>query len=163
MAIKRKLNFGFGTNPDNINMSALPPSALGQIGGVYEVKDNGWQMYQLVDAGPSVAGDLGYDKGYSNSGLYCNATRTIGNSTQNEVAGVFTTAVTLNYFTLLRKKGVFNVKSADSTINARGLGITSDTSANRVILQAGSVKTIGIAQAAQSTGFVSALLNINYI
>lgn len=161
MAIKRKMNLGFGTDPDSVNMSALPPQSQGQLGGIYETNDKGWQFMQLVDAGPAVAGDVGYYKVSGGAVLFGQATRTIGNSFQNLVAGVFPFASTLNYYTLIRKRGTINVKSADATVTA-GKQFTSDAASNQVILLAGIIKPIGVALANQGGGFVSGYLDIPY-
>lgn len=171
MALKRKLNLGFGTDPDNVNLSELPLSAKGQIGGVYESKASRWQMYQLVDAGPSVAGDVGYEKVSAGVPLYGQATRTIGNSNLRLVAGIFTRAVTLNYYTLLRKAGVFACKSEVGLTNLGALAVAHTANNALTIVDTLSAATataalpsVGVALAARDgvTGKTSVLLDIPY-
>lgn len=166
MAKKRYMNLGFSTDPDAISLSALPPQSQGQLGGIYEQNEKRWQMFKLVDAGPSVAGDLGYIKSYD--GKY-EATRTIGNSSRNEVAGVFPTAVALNNFTLLRVGGLIDVKAGAGTF-ARGTHAVSDTSGNQVIPQPVDTSTtqtkhqvVGVAQGASASSLVSVALTLDYL
>lgn len=168
-------NWGPQGRPETFNSSTTsngtivvsgqtPPIPLvhaGDLGVVYEEGTKRWQIFEAVDAQNGAAGDVMYVKNYA---AYT-ATPTIGNSSQNEVAGIaelqYTTpSSTVRVCVALRIGGTISVKSADATINARGLGVTSDTSNNRVILQAGVVKSIGIAQAAQAGGFVSTFLTI---
>jgi hypothetical protein len=171
-------NFGPDGRPERFNASTaslnqstvspvLPLAHPGDIGVVYEEGTKRWQIYELVDAAMVAAGDVEYIKNYAGY----TATPTIGNSSQNEVAGIAelasaTPSATNRVCVALRIGGTINVKSADATINARGLEVISDTSTNRVILQiaAGSlVEPIGVSQAAQGGGFVSVFLRIKPI
>lgn len=127
MARRRNLNLGWGSNPDNVNLSALPPQAAGQLGGTYEQGANRWQFVQLLD-GAGAAGDVVYTSAYDS--LY-KATTTIGNSSNGEVAGIITTAVTQNYYTCVRKGGLFNVKA--NGLFARGTQVCGDSASNRVV------------------------------
>lgn len=169
MAKYKVPNFGPGGRPETLNLTRTgtannvgsPLPHPGDLGVCYEESTKRWQIVEAVDAQNGAAGDVLYWKSYASY----TATPTIGNSSQNEVAGIAelqfsTPSTTQRVMIAVRQGGVIPVKSADATINARGLGVTSDTSANRVILQAGVVKPIGISQAAQATGFVSTFLTI---
>ncbi len=178
MAKYKVPNWGPDAGPTRLNSSTTsmgtivpagvtPPIPLqhaGDLGVVYEEGTKQWQIFEVVDAQNGAAGDVMYVKNYA---AYA-ATPTIGNSSQNEVAGIaelqYTTpSASVRVCAALRTRGIISVKSADATINARGLRVISDTSNNRVILQAGTVRTIGVAQAAQAAGFVSVYLEINPI
>lgn len=164
MSVKRKMNLGFGTNPDNISITTLPPQSQGTLNGVYEQKDQGWQFMQLVDAGPSVAGDVGYYKLSAAALLFGQCTRTIGNSKQNLVAGVFPCAVPLLNYTLIRKRGAFLTASGANPAN--GDQVTSDVGSNRVITAATVIKPIGVAlEAGGATvaAFTTVQLDIQYM
>lgn len=174
-------NFGSQGRPEALNTASVVTTGTapvsggangsgglahqGDLGVVYEENTKRWQIFEIVDAANGAIGDLLYVKNYA---AYT-ATPTIGNSGQSEVAGVaelvFTTPVasTTRVFGALRIGGVMSVKSADATINARGLQVTSAAAANQVILQAGIIKSIGVSQAAQAAGFVSVFLTIQPI
>lgn len=173
-------NWGPDGRPERLNSSTTsmgtivpagitPPIPLqhaGDLGVVYEEGTKRWQIFEVVDAQNGAAGDVMYVKNYA---AYT-ATPTIGNSSQNEPAGIaelqYTTpSATVRVAVALRIGGVMSVKSADASINARGLYVISDTANNRVILQAADtnaaqtkIRQIGIAQAAQAAGFVSVFL-----
>lgn len=127
MAKKRFMNLGFGTDPDAINMSALPPQSQGQIGGFYEQNEKRWQFYKHVD-GAGAAGDVVYNKSYDGK---FEATDTIANASIYEVAGVVTTTVTENYYTLLRKGGTFSTKA--NGVFAAGMNVWPDSGNVRVV------------------------------
>lgn len=103
----------------------------GHLGRVYE-DGSGYrgQLMQIVDAG-AVAGDVCYNKSYTSF----TATMTIGNTSAQEVAGVVTTTVAQNYYCLVQKGGIVNVKTAaaGSSLIARGTPMACDISTNRVI------------------------------
>lgn len=125
--VLRMLNLGQSGNPDSYAVDT-PPGGIGQNGGIYEDNSqNSWQMFQLVDAG-GVAGDIAYIKSYSGQYL---ATPTIGNSSAAEVAGVVTTTVTANQYTLLRQGGTFPVKA--NGIFSRGVAVGADSGNNRAV------------------------------
>lgn len=175
-------NFGPSGRPETFNVSTvnqnysttnptLPLAHPGDLGVVYEEGTKRWQIFELVDAAIAAAGDVEYVKNYASY----TATPTIGNSSQNEVAGIgeiasATPSATNRVCVALRLGGVMSVKSADATINARGLRVISDTGSNRVILMAVDTNTVqtkfkevGIAQAAQAGGFVSVFLTLQPI
>lgn len=148
-------HFGASGRPETMNETALVRS--GEIGVVYEEGTKRWQIVKIVDAANAAIGDVLY---WKNRATFT-VTPTIANSSQNEVAGIAEViAGGANYFIAVRQGGVMSVKSADATINARGLQVTSDAANNRVILAAGVIAKIGVAQAAQAAGFVSVDLNI---
>lgn len=150
MAIKRKLNLGFGTNLEAVNLSALPPHAVGQLNGVIESGLNGYQLVKLVDAGPSVANEIGYLKTSTLTPLAGQCTRTIGNSAGSIAYGVFTTAVTLNYYTLVKQRGAQYVKSTAGQLASAGLGVTATLggAANDASTAGATTPTIGISMEA---------------
>lgn len=159
MAIKRKLNLGFGGDPDAVNLSTL---AWGQLGGVYESREKGWQMFKLVDAGLT-AGQVAYRKVYDGS---YQATATIANSSVNEVAGIATTTVTVNYFTLLRCRGTYAVVS-EASLDGRGDLAFAHTANNSLAgVNSGIApinKVVGTATAARGASTTSVALDINYL
>jgi hypothetical protein len=177
-------NFGPGGRPETFNTASVVSSGTapinggpngsgglqheGDLGVVYEEGTKRWQVVELVDTN-AIVGDVLYWKSYTARTV----TPTIGNSSQNEVAGICEVvsltpvASTTRVFIAVRQGGVMPVKSADATINARGLRVISDTGSNRLILMAvdtnaaqTKIVEVGIAQAAQAAGFVSTYLKI---
>jgi hypothetical protein len=167
MAIKRKMNLGFGTDPMSVNLSSLPPQAAGEVGGVYEQAGKGWQMYQLVDAGPAVIGDVGYIKLSSGVPLYGQCTRTIGNSTGNLAVGVFTFAVTLNYYTLIQTMGYIAGVKAETSYDGlgdQGFAHTANNSLAGVNLGVAAINLpVAIGLGAIAAGLTPSLLKFGYI
>ena len=173
-------NFGPGGRPETLNTASVvlvgtaPVSGganasgglahAGDLGVVYEEGTKRWQIFEAVDAQNTAAGDIMYVKNYASY----QATPTAANSSIYEPAGVAELQYTLpvtnttRVFIALRIGGIINVRSADATINARGLGVTA-AAGNTGILQAGVAKPIGVSQAAQAAGFVSTFLTINPI
>lgn len=167
MPIKRKMNLGFGTDPDSVNLSALPPQSQGQLGGIYEQNYSRWQMVQLVDAGPAVIGDVGYVKLSSGVPLYGQCTRTIGNSTGNLAWGMFTFAVTLNYYTLLRVGGYVAGIKAESSYDGLGDQGFAHTANNSLAgVNAGTAPinspTVAIGLGAIAAGLTPSFLRFDY-
>lgn len=166
MAKKRYVNLGFGSNPDAVNLSALPPHYAGALGGIYEEREKRWQIMKVVDAA-GTANAVVYIKSYDSK---YEATMTIGNSSRNEVAGVLPAAVTQNYFTLVRQGGTLSTKAGAGTF-ARGTFAVSDTSSNQVIPKpkegdagagADSVfQIVGVAQGATASSLVTLALGVN--
>lgn len=166
MAKKRIINLGFGTNPEAVNLSALAPHETGQIDGVYEVGLNGYQLVQCVDAGPSVAGDLGYVKigSLAHQPGQCTRTFNAGTGPSNLVYGVFTTAVTLNYYTLIKQRGITLCKTKGADVGAANIAVTGDSAGSNQIMTnvAGSIP-IGVsleAKDATSAGFTTCFMRI---
>jgi hypothetical protein len=125
MALRRKLNLGFGGNPDAVNLSAL--ASAGQIGGIYESGNNRYQLLQIVD-GAATAKDVVYHTTYDGTQK---ATTLIANSSGGEVAGVCPFGVTQNYYTLVKKGGSQSTKA--NGVFARGYPTWADSGNNRVI------------------------------
>jgi hypothetical protein len=130
------------------------PNGRVQLGYVHEQATKRWQMFKCVDAAVVADGDVLYVKNYA---AY-EATMTIANSAQNEVAGVAELAAPVNSFLWLRQGGLKSVKAAG--VIAKGNQVTSDASDNRVIAAAGVVKPIGVAQGAVAAGKVNVFLTI---
>jgi hypothetical protein len=136
MAIKRKMNLGFGTNPDAVNLTALPPSAEGQLNGVIESGLNGYQLVRLVGAGPSVAGDVGYlslTAMVPNLGQ-CTRTFNIGTGPSNLPYGVFTTAVALNNYTLVKQRGTALVLTTAANLAAANVPCMAEAGATNAVV-----------------------------
>lgn len=142
-------NFGPDDGPKKFNQAAMATGHDSDLGGLY-IKPNGdyWQICQNVDgAGVSgtniTGGGVAYWKNYAGYQV----TPTIGNSSVNEVAGIYELVVTQNYFCAIRQGGTRKVKAAAGTY-VRGTPLVAASSANAVA--AGGV--------AASTGVITAAL-----
>jgi hypothetical protein len=117
------------------------------------VKPNGeyWQICQNVDAA-GVADGLGYWKNYAGFQV----TPTIGNSTRNEVAGVYHLAVTQDYFCCMHQGGDHNVLSVDMTY-ADGQDVCAAPGSNQLTRNDGVIT--GALAAVDSAGGVMSVVN----
>lgn len=166
----RSFNLGAGGDPKAFAVDALP-GGLGDLGGIYEDNSqNRFQCFQLVDTS-NVANDIVYRK--STGGTFT-ATGTVGNSSRNEVAGIVTTAVAVNQYTLLQQGGSRSVKYTGTAalVAVRGSLVIPDSvgansadvvNAGVAIVLAGNnnILPIGVAQAAAGGGTISTFLIIN--
>jgi hypothetical protein len=154
-------HFGYAGTPEAFNNESLQQGHDGDLGMVY-IKPNGdyWQIFQNVDgAGVSgtniTGGGVAYVKNYA--GFQC--TPTIGNSSANEVAGIYELAVTQNYYCALRQGGTRTVKalSTGGTF-ARGTQVVAAASANSISLMAPSLGG-ALSAAADTAGAIMSVVN----
>lgn len=153
-------HLGPGGKAETFNETAWPNDRV-QIGYVHEEGIKRWQMFKVVDAAVTAAGDVLYVKNYASY----EATPTIGNSSVNEVAGVAEMALVINSYAWLRQGGTMDVKS-EASLDGRGDIAFAHTANNSLAgVNAGTAPTnivVGRALAARDggTGKTSVYLDI---
>lgn len=158
-------HFGATGRPETYAETSFP-NGRNQLGYVYEEGTKRWQLFKVVDAAVTAAGDVLYIKNYASY----EATPTLANSTIAEPAGVAELASSAaNTFMWLRQGGLMDVKS-EASLDGRG-DLAYPNSANNsaaglapsIVAGTGvTVEPIGVAQAARNggTGKTSVFLNI---
>lgn len=151
-------HLGPGGKVETFNETSWPNDRI-QLGYVFEKGTKRWQMFKIVDAAVTAAGDVLYVKNYASY----EATPTIANSSVNEVAGVAEQALLINSYAWLRQGGVMAVK-AEASFDGRGdLGFAHTANNALAGVNAGTAptnKVVAVGLAAISGGKTSSYLDI---
>lgn len=175
------VHIGQGRNIETLNVSELPrPGELGQA--VYLPNNKAYQIVQLdsgatasTPTGVVAAGDLAFWMAKGSGANPYRVTNDIRaalgaedatqDNKRNEVAGVFTAAVTAGYYCVIQQRGNRSVKSdggADFTVG--DMAIAANTTASDIDrMAAGTAPThtvVGEVAAAESAGFTSIDLDL---
>lgn len=137
--------------PQEAHWSATDINLPGKVSTIYETRLYGAQLHKLVDSG-AVAGDVVYYKSYDGS---FEVTKTIGNASAYEVAGVITTTVAENEFCYVQKKGLVDTKA--NGVFATGMPVWADSGNNRII--PGGVISGSLGAAADTGGAIISVAN----
>ncbi len=161
-------------NPDTYNVPAL--YAPGDLGASWDVNDKTYAVVQLdsgatsaTPTGAVAANQLAFWKSKT-ARIVTNDRRvalnnSVANASSNEVAGVFRSAVTAGYYTMvLCRAHAVLVKAG--TVSGAGQLLTADTDANGpevvgvAVGTAPGYATLGVSRAAATGGNVSADIDI---